>query len=376
MSKIKWGVIGAGGIADRRTIPGLLQAKNCELVALMDVANTAALAKKYGVPCYDNEKNLLARDDIQAVYIATPVYLHTRQIKMAAAAKKHILCEKPLTLKSAEARGAIAACRKARVLLQEGYMMRLQGAHQRIAEIVRAGEIGRIVSARAQLACWYPRMAGAWRQEPKKGGGGALIDMASHLYDLLEMFMGPIVRVSAIVNTQVQDYPVDDSSTTLLQFKNGAHAMVDAFYCVPDAASRTRLELYGDRGAILTEGTIGQGSGGKLEVYREKPGKGYDDAQGKDQAAIFKDEPFPRVNPYTAECERLAQAILEGNKKVFVNDPAHGIHILQVVEAAYKSAKTGRTIKIRGWGLGARKNRGTEYGMGNGERAKGKGNKK
>lgn len=346
MAKVKWGVIGAGGIADRRTIPGLLQASNSELTALMDVANTEALAAKYGVPCYTKEEELLAHPGIQAVYIATPVHLHLEQIRKAAAAGKHILAEKPLCMNMAEARQAVDACKSAGVLLQEGYMMRFHGAHQKIQQILCAGEIGKPVYARAQLSCWYPKMAGAWRQEKAKGGGGALIDMATHLYDLLQMFIGRIVQVGAVVNTQVQDYEVDDSATTLLKFENGCHATVDTFYCVPDSASRTRLEIYGDAGSILSEGTIGQSSAGALEVYRERPGKGYDAAQSKDVASSFQQENFETINPYTRECEVLAESILAGKKQAEVNSGEGGLQIIQIMEAAYESARTGRFINV------------------------------
>jgi predicted dehydrogenase len=342
MEKVKWGVIGAGGIADRRTIPGLLQAPNCELLALMDVANNDALSAKYQVPCYGTEDELLHHPGIDAVYIATPVFLHLEQIRKAARAGKHVLAEKPLCLNSKQAEQAVAACREAGVLLQEGYMMRFHGAHQRIREIICDGEIGKPVYARAQLSCWYPRMEGAWRQEKAKSGGGALIDMATHLYDLLEMFIGPIVKVGAIVNTQVQEYPVDDSATTLLQFESGCHATVDTFYCIPDMASRTRLEIYGDQGSILTEGTVGQSSSGVLEVYRESSGKGYDAAQSKDVTPSFRTEEFDQVNPYTRECEVFAESVLAGRTAAEVNSGESGLHIIRVMEAAYASALTGR----------------------------------
>ncbi len=340
MNKVKWGVIGAGGIADRRTIPGLLQARNCELLALMDVANNEALAAKYNLPCYATEEELLNHPGIDAVYIATPVFLHLEQIQKAARAGKHVLSEKPLCLNSKDAEEAVKACREAGVLLQEGYMMRLHGAHQKIQEVICNGEIGKPVYARAQLSCWYPPMEGAWRQDKAKGGGGALIDMATHLFDLLEMFLGRIVKVAAIVNTQVHDYPVDDSATTLLHFESGCHATVDTFYCVPDMASRTRLEIYGDRGAVLTEGTIGQSSSGVLEIYREKPGKGYD------ALPSFAPQPFPEVNPYTRECDVFAESVLAGRTKPEVNSGESGLHIIRVMEAAYESARTGRIIPV------------------------------
>lgn len=346
MNSVRFGCIGAGGIADRRTLPAMKETKTCSLAALMDVARNEELGEKYGMPCYESEHELLAHDGIDAVYIASPVDAHLDQIKKAAATGKHILCEKPLTLTVAEAKEAVGAARVAGVLLQEGYMMRLHGAHQRIKEIIANGEIGKPVYARAQLACWYPPIEGAWRQVPERGGGGALIDMATHLYDLLEMFLGRITKVGALTGTQVHDYKVDDSSTTLLAFDSGTQATVDAFFCVPDAASRTRLEIYGSQGTILAEGTIGQAGGGKLEVYRDKAGKGYEAGQAKDEASSFEPEAFEETNPYAAELDSFARDVMEGRTKATLNDAEGGIHILKIVEAAYESSKSGKMLDV------------------------------
>jgi predicted dehydrogenase len=311
----------------------------------MDVVDAEALGRKYGVTAYDREDALLAHPNIDAVYIATPVHHHLSQIKQAARAGKNVFVEKPICMTSSQAKEAVSVCEKAGVGLQEGYMMRFHGAHRRIKEIISSGMIGKPVYARAQLACWYPPIPGAWRQHLNCGGGGALIDMGTHLFDLLEMFLGPIASVAAVTRTQVHDYEVEDSATTLLEFETGCQGTVDTFFCVPDAASRTRLEIYGSRGAVLSEGTIGQGSGGKLEVYAEARGQGYEAGQLKDLQSSFREEPFERVNPYTSEFESFALAVLGGKQAEL--DARRGIHILRIVEMAYESSKTGVAQNLR-----------------------------
>ena len=97
MKKIKWGVIGCGGIADRRTIPGMMLTSNCELVAVMDANYEVAqkVAAKYGAKIATADyREILANDEIEAVYIASPVFCHKEQAIAAAKAKKHILLEK------------------------------------------------------------------------------------------------------------------------------------------------------------------------------------------------------------------------------------------------------------------------------------------
>ncbi|NLY01347.1 MAG: Gfo/Idh/MocA family oxidoreductase [Rhodopirellula sp.] len=334
--QVSIGVIGAGGIARRKTIPGMLRAKNCKLAAVMDVANVDAIAAEFGARAYASEADLLADPEIQAVYIASPVNCHLKQIKQAAAAGKHVLSEKPLCMNAGEARQAVDACKKAGVFLQEGYMMKFHGAHRKIKELVEQGRLGKVVYMRAQLSCWYPPMEGAWRQDPALGGGGALIDMATHLYDLLEYFAGPAKRLVALTGNLVHGYKSDDASTTLLEFQSGAHGTVDSFFCIPDEASRTRLEIYGSKGAILTEGTIGQSNGGKVEGYFAEATGGYDAAQNKDVVRQFEPIAFDQINPYTAECEYFADCILN-HREPEINSGKQGVHIMELTEKAYGS---------------------------------------
>ena len=344
--QVGFGVIGAGGIARRKTIGGMLQAPNCRLAAVMDPRGAREIAAEFGAPAaYTDERDLLADPGVEAVYIASPAGFHAAQIELAARAGKHVLCEKPLTLNLQQAEAAVEAVRKAGVFLQEGYMMKFHGAHAAITRLIEAGRLGWLVYLRAQLSCWYPAIPGAWRQDPHTGGGGSLIDMATHLFDLLEHFGGPIRRIAAMTGRLVQDYDCEDAATTLLEFRSGAHATVDTFFCIPDQASRTRLEIYGSQGAILTEGTIGQSRGGKLEGIFDLGTAAYDAAQDKDVAREFQEIPFDAVDPYTAECEYFADCILRGQPPE-INNAENALRILTLTEKAYESARSGRIMTV------------------------------
>ncbi|MBN1444537.1 MAG: Gfo/Idh/MocA family oxidoreductase [Candidatus Omnitrophica bacterium] len=347
VKKVNMGVMGAGGIAYRRTIPGMLKAKNINLAAVMDVVRIEEIAKEFNVPkAYVSEKEIVRDPDIDAVYIASPVYLHLKHIKLAAENGKHILCEKPITAAIREAKEAANICRKNKVFFQEGYMMKFHGAHEKIREIISEGGIGKVVYIRAQLSCWYPPMKGAWRQDPKKGGGGSLIDMATHLYDLLEFFTGEKIGwISAISNNQVQGYKSEDSSTTMLEFKSGTHATVDCFFCIPDESTRTRLEIYGSQGSIFTEGTIGQSTGGTMEGIFGLGAGGYEAKQSKDVTRRFRSIKFKKINPYTAECEYFANCILK-NEKPGINSMENALHIMDVTEKAYSSWKLKKILRV------------------------------
>ncbi|HYF51055.1 MAG TPA: Gfo/Idh/MocA family oxidoreductase, partial [Planctomycetota bacterium] len=196
-----------------------------------------------------------------------------------------------------------------------------------------------------QLSCWYPPIKGAWRQDPRTGGGGALFDMATHLYDLLEHFSGRIKRLACFTRSHVQGYASEDLATTLLEFENGAQATVDVSFCVPDEASKTRLEIYGSGGSILSEGTIGQGSDGTLEGVLSLNAGGYDASQNKDVARGFKPIPYEGVNPYTAQFEYFADCVLN-RRAPELNNAVNARHIVDLALKAYASSRENRILDV------------------------------
>ena len=343
MKKVKWGVIGCGGIADRRTLPGMMLADNAELIAVMDVNPDFANAckEKYGAKyAFTNEADLLAIDEIEAVYIASPVFCHKPQVFAAAAAKKHILCEKPLGLTIEESEEIVAECKKQGVKLGAGLMMRYHGYHQAMKALLDEKKLGQIVSMRGQLTCWYPEIPGNWRQDKARSGGGAGMDMAIHCIDLLQYISGSkAVEVAAFAGNQTFHYTADDFSNILIKMDDGSVMYVDANFNIPDAAARGRLEIYGTRGSILAEGTISQVETGKVEVLISDDSLGYDAAQDRVDVAPVELE-ANLGNMYTKEIEGFGNAILNDTVPPVSGDDA--LQVQKVVEAAYTSAKTGK----------------------------------
>ena len=344
---INWGVIGAGGIARRRTIPeGIIPAENSKLVAVMDADKkiTEEVAKEYNVKAYFREKDLIRDKDIDAVYIATPVYLHAKQTIVALEAGKNVLCEKPMALTVKDCEKMIKTAEKYKKKLGIGYFMRFHAYHQRFKEMVKNGDLGKIVLLRGQLSCWYPKMEGAWRQNPKLGGGGSLIDMGNHCLDTLEYILDSRVKeLSCFTASLVQDYPAEDSALLSVKFANGALGMVDAFFSIPDNSSKNRLEIYGSRGSILAEGTIGQTPTGKATAYLEKESKGYTAEQKREESTAEEIKPS-LINGYQREIEVFAEAIEKDSEPLISGED--GLWSQKIVLAAYKSAKTGKRIKI------------------------------
>ena len=343
---VRFGVLGACGIAERRTIhEGIVKAKNAELVAIMDIQKEKVrkLAEKYDVRYYTREEDLLSDRDVDAVYISTPVYLHYQHVITAATKGKHILCEKSMANTVEECEEMISTCKKNGVKLSVGFMMRNNVYHKRIKEMLDSGELGKPVMGRAQLSCWYPEIEGAWRQNPELGGGGSLIDMGSHCIDLLEMFFGKTVKVSAFTRTSAFNYEVEDTAVVILEFEKGALGIVDNCFNIPDSSSKNMLEVYGTKGSIIANGTIGQQAGGDVIACIEKDTKGYEAEQVREEAGEEKIVLTPQ-NTYQQEIEDFCEAIESDKEPLFTGED--GLWNQKVILAAYESSKSGKVVEL------------------------------
>src|SRR3954465_13159631 len=147
MERLRWGLIGAGDIAKRRIAPGLRDLPNCELVSVSRSRSELAesFAKEFGVrKWFADWRDLIADDEIDAVYIATPVFLHAEQAIAAANAGKHVLCEKPMALNVTECDKMIGACLANDVKFGIAYYRRFYPAIERAKQIICSGEMGKV----------------------------------------------------------------------------------------------------------------------------------------------------------------------------------------------------------------------------------------
>ena len=347
MKKLRWGVLGAGGLADRRTLPGMMQAENAELIAVMEINEELAerLRAKYGAKrAYTSDAALLDDPEIDAVYIASPVVLHARQAKMAADRGKHILLEKPLAMTADEAQEVVDYCAARGVQIAAGFMMRFGACVQAMKRAVGEGKIGQLVSCSALFTCWYPDMPGAWRQQKKHSGGGALMDMGVHCIDLIGYITGSRVKqVSAMHATQTFHYEVEDSSTVLMRLENGAICTVQSNFNIPDEAAKWRLDFFGTRGRLLGDAVIGQVDGGDVDALFLNEMKGYDAQQDGARATSGKlDVEFG--NMYTREIVSFGESVLEGKP---LEVPAQdAVDVQRVIEAAYRANDEKRIIDL------------------------------
>lgn len=347
MKQLHWGVIGAGGIAYFRTIPGLLQAEHAELTAVMATTMEKAqrIAGEFGAKrAYTDVDALLADPEVDAVYIATPVYLHLPEIRQAAAMGKHILCEKPLGLNAKEAEEAIRVCKEAGVTLSVGFMMRY-GAHlNAMKDALAEGKLGQLVSGMAQFSCWMPpRPGGYWCTTMEQAGGGPIMDMGIHLIDLIHYVTGQrvthVIAMQERLHFDTPDYTVDDTSTAILRLENGAQFVVQTLFNVPDSAAAWHFDLFGTKGRLLGKGIIGQEDGGNLNAVLLSDS---DDPFGETRPGTFMEADFR--NLYTEEIERFSLSVLNGTAVDI--PPETAWEAQKVIDAAYESSRTGITIAL------------------------------
>ena len=193
MTGIRWGLIGASDVAATRMIPAM-RTLGHEVAAVGDPTPewAATYAERNGIPVAGSVEAVLARDDVDAVYISTINDLHRAHTEAAAAAGKHVLCEKPLALSVDDGRAMLAACERAGVTLATNHHLPGSGIHRTIRRLVADGAVGRILAVRVFHAVMLPaRLQGGWRLGSRAGGGVAM-DITCHDASVLNPLLGAL----------------------------------------------------------------------------------------------------------------------------------------------------------------------------------------
>ena len=277
MKKLAWGLIGCGDIARKRIAPALRDLDDCDLVAVARARSELAesFAGEFGARKWFGAWPELLRDkEIDAVYLATPVHLHSEQAIAAAGAGKHVLCEKPLAMNFAECARMIAACRANKVKLGVAYYRHFYPVVERVKEVIQSGDIGEPVLAQINAfesfnpQTDHPRH---WLLEKDRSGGGPMFDFGCHRIEVLTNILGPIKKVSAMTANVLFDREVEDTAIALFQFERGAGGVLSVTHAVREP--QDTLEIFGSLGSIhvpvLNEGRmrITSGEGERVETH-------------------------------------------------------------------------------------------------------------
>jgi predicted dehydrogenase len=309
--KLRWGLIGCGDIARKRVAPALRDTQFSELTAVSRAQSNLAesFAKEFGAKkWFADWRDLVGDDEIDAVYIATPVHLHAMQAIAAAEAGKHVLCEKPMAMNPAECDGMIDAAQRHHVKLGVAYYRHFYPVVGRLKEILKSGEIGVPVLAQMDAFESFNPAAGdarLWLLQKQLAGGGPMFDFGCHRIEVLLHLFGSITEVKALTANTVFDREVEDTAAALFRFAVGACAVLSVSHAAAEA--KDTLNIFGSLGSIRVS-ILNQGKIrviGKLgERYEARP---------------------PAANLHTPLIEDFAQAVLT-NREPGVN------------------GKTGRTV--------------------------------
>ncbi len=336
------GMIGVGAIADLHA-EGYRRSENARIVAVTDLAADLAelKAKKYGAEkSYDSVDKLLKDPAIDAVDIAVPTISHAELAVKACEAGKHVLLEKPMGRTVKECDLIVSAAKKAGVKLMVDHSLKFFPPFRHCKKLVEEGGVGRMIRMRA-THMGYKYMG--WRADPEQTGGGLVIEGAVHPVYLTEWFLGSIKRVSAVMGKTDSEVTAEDIALISLESSQGAFGIVDANLGGPFPLWDDHLELVGTEGMILANGAeqqiirgppIWHFKGGIWQAYREK---------------TFGDE-FPFELPNEIEwawpkcfgyaVKEFLSSIEEDRKPEVTGED--GRRAIQIVQAAYESARTGR----------------------------------
>ncbi len=316
---IRWGILGCGDVARRRVAAAIQQNPDSVLQAACrrNQQKLQQFCDDFQIPdSYTDSQQLLDATNIDAVYVATPVYLHEPQTLQAAQQGKHVLVEKPMAMSVRECESMIEVCQQNQVKLGVAYYRRFYPVIARIGEILASGEVGQPLSVTAVTATpfnFQPGDDGYWRVLKEEGGGGALMDIGSHRIDLFQHLLGPICEVAGFTSTLAADYQADNCTTLTMRFTNGVHAVLQCYF-----------------GAIIDpdEFTI-LGTNGRLTVAPLNEGKLIVElADGRREELLPPHDNFndPLIDDFIAAIAEAREPLISG---------AAGCGTNQVIEAAY-----------------------------------------
>jgi len=328
MRKVRWGIVSTAEIGMTKVTPGILKSPHSEVVALAsrDLSKASAALAKLGLSnakAYGSYEQLFADPDVDAIYNPLPNHLHVPITLAAAAAGKHVLCEKPIAITAAEAEQLEAASKK--VLLSEAFMVRHHTQWLRAREIVRSGELGRVHLVRGAFLYFLDDPANV-RNLADIGGGG-LLDIGC--YCVLAgrfLFDAEPSRVVALVDRDPA-FRTDRLASVIADFGHGRQL---SFVCGTQSAGRQTVEVFGTEASLEIvipfnappdeKTAITIGSGAQRDLYRR--------------------EILPAIDQYTAQAEAFALAIL--GEADFPYGIADAVVQMRVLDAISRSERSGQ----------------------------------
>ncbi|MWV42188.1 gfo/Idh/MocA family oxidoreductase [Paenibacillus sp. HJL G12] len=339
MSKIKIAVFGCGAIAQRRHIPEYAANEHVELVAFADpkLERAEQMAETYGGKAYASYEELLKHEEVDAVSVCTPNYLHAPMTIAAANAGKHVLVEKPMACTTEEGEQMIAAARKNGVYLMVGHNQRLMPPHVKAKEILDSGKLGKVLNFRTSFGHpgpegWSVDGAGSWFFRKEEAIMGAMGDLGVHKSDFIRYLLNDEVsEVAAFIGTlHKEGTKVDDNATCILRMKSGAIGTLVASWTQYRGGDNSTV-LWCENG-VMKIGTVDgdevivELTNGTVETYKVGA-----------MATNEKQVPSGVIDAFVESLVTNTPPAISGEE---------GLSSLQVILAAFESEKTGQIVKL------------------------------
>lgn len=327
--KIRVAVIGAGNVAQLAHLPAYKSHPDVELVALVeeDLVKARKVAQQFGVAkVYEDFTQMLAKEQVDAVDICTPNYLHAPMAITALRSGRHVLCEKPIARNSTEADKMVETAKNCKKILMAAMNNRFREDVGILHTFIKSGELGSVQLVKAgwrrRAQAWEERR---WFTDQQKSGGGALLDLGLPKMDLAIWIAGlkKPTRVSCNVFNRTGTTGVEDSACALVNFAGGSCLILEVTWNLLESKDDVYLEVYGSKGAATLY---------PFRVHREMHGHLVNVTPTIEQKNYYKES-------YRREIDHFIDCIQKNRKPLTTG--AEAASVLKILDAMYESALKG-----------------------------------
>lgn len=349
------------------------------LTTVADPNESAArhLAETFGFSrTVQDWKDVIADPDVGIISVALPNFLHVEAVEAALAAGKHVLCEKPLALTAAEARGLYDKANATDLCAGTVFNYRRIPAIAEIRNMVEAGELGEIVNILVQFQCEYaadPQLPHSWRYERDRAGPGALLDIGTHAIDTARFICGDVTEVVGAISTisikerfvpasatighgrvelssEKRTVDNDDVMSALLRFENGAQGLFSSSRVAIGMGNTLSFEVFGTRAAArFSTRSINQFEIARFDGSGHTPFSTVYNRPSSPKIGALLPVPFDGVSVGYAEIfgfmiHDFLAAIAEG--RPFGNGLLDGLRAAEILDAIQASADSQNAVKV------------------------------
>jgi xylose dehydrogenase (NAD/NADP) len=325
--KVRWGILGCAGIAERSFIPAVLKAGNAALgaIAARDPARAGDWARRFGFArAHRSYQELIEDPAIDAIYNPLPNDLHAEWSIRALRAGKHVLCEKPMAMNAPEVRAMIQAAESNGVLLMEGFMYKFHPQIEKTLDLIRGEAVGPLRSVHASFTFHFERDGSNYRWFPGHGGG-ALYDVGCYTISVVRLVFGaePLaVTAAARIDGATG---VDMTTAALLEFPGGRFALCDASF---ESHFQSRL--------------LAAGLTATLRLDRAFSAKDFAVAVEIVRGDAVERLPIRKANMFALMIEHFGEAVL--GRAALRYPPADAWHNMRAIDACFESIRTGARV--------------------------------